>query len=209
MGNKIKAIVTVALVMVVFVFLYQTSKNGVTMCTDISYVPVSTRDCKTLRAVKLSPIPPLSVSLPETRCLDGRPPVPKQIFAVNGDGVFSAPLTALATEANASFRGLDDARARGYVAKHCGVRAAHAYDCFVPPSYRADLFRFCALYAEGGIYLDSDLVPAVGLHQMYNRCENVTAGADGAPANATEDGAAAALQAGGRRACLAHRGERR
>lgn len=156
--------------------LYKKLLNEYTLCTDVSFVPVRSRDCQSIRVVKLSAVPGLLSAVP---CQDGLPPVPKNIFVVNKNGVVSAPLTALAREERFQLCGFNDVTARMYVSQHCGRDARDAYDCLAPPSYRADLFRFCALYAQGGIYFDSDIVPAVGLYQLYNRCENVTAGADG------------------------------
>jgi hypothetical protein len=55
---------------------------------------------------------------------------------------------------------------------------AAAYDCFKAPAYRADLFRFCALWAEGGVYLDSDLHLMHPLHTLYRPCANLSVGHD-------------------------------
>jgi len=146
-----------------------------TLCIDVAFYPIPPSDCRTMRTVKLSPIP---VETPVS-CPDGHPPVPRNIFAVNKDAKFSDPLLNLARANPAyTFRGFSDAGARAFVKEDCGDRAARAYDCFMPPAYRADLFRFCALWSLGGIYFDSDLIPAVGIEQLYNPCENVTAGAD-------------------------------
>ena len=49
----------------------------------------------------------------------------------------------------------NDSTARRFVHRHCPY-AARAYDCLLPPAYRADLWRYCALYAHGGHYLDAD-----------------------------------------------------
>lgn len=72
----------------------------------------------------------------------------------------------------------DDDSALVYIEKYCGAEAAAAYSCITPPAYRADIFRFCALYAEGGIYLDEDILPAVPLDEMYSPCAVATLGHD-------------------------------
>lgn len=71
-----------------------------------------------------------------------------------------------------------DASALEYVRAKCGSEAAMAYSCFNPPSFRADLFRFCALYADGGVYLDADIVPVVPLEHLYSPCSTATIGHD-------------------------------
>ena len=64
------------------------------------------------------------------------------------------------------------------VVEFCGPDAAEAYLCFEPPSYRADLFRFCALYSEGGVYLDEDIVPMHPLEDIVSECSVATLGHD-------------------------------
>lgn len=60
----------------------------------------------------------------------------------------------------------DREAAAGYIAAHNGPRAAAAFaDCAVP-AMQADYFRYCALLAEGGIWMDADtrcLQPAANL----------------------------------------------
>ena len=54
---------------------------------------------------------------------------------------------------------------------HCPY-AARAYDCVRPPSYKADLWRYCALYTFGGVYLDVEdmlLVPVAALVRPCDR----------------------------------------
>ena len=46
--------------------------------------------------------------------------------------------------------------AEQYVEQHC-PGSLEAFRILVPWAYKADLFRYCVLYAEGGIYLDDDL----------------------------------------------------
>ncbi|MDH6504706.1 glycosyltransferase family 32 protein [Polynucleobacter sphagniphilus] len=44
--------------------------------------------------------------------------------------------------------------AREYIASKFGVDTLNAFDKLKPYSYKADLFRYCVLYAEGGWYFD-------------------------------------------------------
>ena len=62
--------------------------------------------------------------------------------------------------------------------KFCGVEAARAYSCLRPPAYRADLFRFCALFGQGGVYLDEDIVPLHPLENIISGCSIATVGHD-------------------------------
>ena len=65
-----------------------------------------------------------------------------------------------------------------FIREQCGEKYAQVYTCLAPPAFRADLFRFCALYAQGGIYLDSDIVPLVPLDELYSPCSVATVGHD-------------------------------
>ena len=80
----------------------------------------------------------------------------------------------------------DDKSALAFILDNCGEQVAQAYACLRPPSYRADLFRFCAMYAEGGVYLDEDIVPLRPLEEIISECSVATIGhdfpADGRPA---------------------------
>lgn len=82
--------------------------------------------------------------------------VPRILHSVSRDARQSHHQAATST-ANPSFERNhhSDASALEYVRSKCGEEAAMAYSCFIPPAYRADLFRFCAMYADGGIYLDA------------------------------------------------------
>ncbi len=73
---------------------------------------------------------------------------------------------------------LSDEEAADFVLENCGVEAYQAYKCFAPPAYRADIFRFCALHSQGGIYLDEDIFPFVPLEEIYSPCASATVGHD-------------------------------
>ena len=60
----------------------------------------------------------------------------------------------------------------------CGLDARRAYECLLAPSFRADLFRFCALYADGGVYMDEDIVPLHSIDDIVSECASATIGHD-------------------------------
>ena len=71
-----------------------------------------------------------------------------------------------------------DLSAVEYIEKACGLDARYAYECLLAPSFRADLFRFCALYADGGVYMDEDMVPLHNIDQIISPCSSATVGHD-------------------------------
>ena len=48
----------------------------------------------------------------------------------------------------------DDADCEQFIRKHYGEDVAKAYTTLVPGAYKADLWRYCVLHQNGGIYLD-------------------------------------------------------
>ena len=105
-----------------------------------------------------------------------------------------------------SLRYMSDASAHAFVRAHCGVRAAAAWECLRPGeshahvfphvrlrvlfihvfdpqfdeagAFRADLFRMCALYTHGGVYMDTDLELLEPLESLFHSCHNLTLGYD-------------------------------
>lgn len=48
----------------------------------------------------------------------------------------------------------DDNDRREYIQTHFPSDVLEAYDTLIPGAFRADLWRYCVLYKEGGIYMD-------------------------------------------------------
>ena len=48
----------------------------------------------------------------------------------------------------------DDKQRREFIQQHFEPDVVDAYDKLIPGAYRADLWRYCVLYINGGIYLD-------------------------------------------------------
>jgi mannosyltransferase OCH1-like enzyme len=48
----------------------------------------------------------------------------------------------------------DDQDCREFIKKHFHERVLKAFDKIIPGAYKADLWRYCVIYIEGGIYLD-------------------------------------------------------
>jgi mannosyltransferase OCH1-like enzyme len=69
-----------------------------------------------------------------------------------------------------SYRLFDDNECRAFIEKHFPADIVKAYDTLIPGAYKADLWRLCMLYMEGGIYLDVKFKPmGVGFDQMLDR----------------------------------------
>jgi hypothetical protein len=64
----------------------------------------------------------------------------------------------------------NDESAAELIAQHIGSDAAAAYRSCAPPAMRADLFRYCALFAYGGVYVDACSIYTGRLGNLYRKC---------------------------------------
>ncbi len=53
----------------------------------------------------------------------------------------------------------DDNMCREFIKNNFPEDVLHAYDYLIPGAYKADLWRYCILYKNGGIYLDIKYIP--------------------------------------------------
>ena len=65
-------------------------------------------------------------------------------------------------------RYFNDSESANYIASRCGARARKAHDTLLSGSLRADIFRYCALWADGGIYGDLSQRYKVPLHELVD-----------------------------------------
>jgi mannosyltransferase OCH1-like enzyme len=56
----------------------------------------------------------------------------------------------------------DGDMAREYIKTNFSGDVLHAYDTLIPISFKSDLFRYCVVYKEGGVYLDIKFEPVRG-----------------------------------------------
>lgn len=112
-------------------------------------------------------------------CTPTSPAVPR-IYHATGPGASPSHLVRANALANPSYRlhYANDSAVDAYVRARCGEEVHKAFRCIRAPAYRADLFRFCALASEGGVYLDGDLALLQPLEETYAPCATSTVGHD-------------------------------
>ena len=121
------------------------------------------------------------VKLPLQRpdCSTRQEVIPRKVHTVSRTKVPPTHIqNAVNSEVGFTIHHMSDADAEVYIRDHCSKKLAEAYKCIKPPAFRADLYRFCALYADGGLYLDADLVPLVPLSELYSPCSSYSLGYD-------------------------------
>lgn len=62
----------------------------------------------------------------------------------------------------------DDQDCEDYVREHFEPEVLEAYQTLVPKAFKADLWRYCVLYREGGVYMDIDFVAQVPLSDILH-----------------------------------------
>ncbi len=97
----------------------------------------------------------------------------------------NASATAAALAAELLGEGLEhvwhnDSAARSFVADNCPA-ALEAYDCLKPKAFKADLWRYCVMYARGGFYIDAEDVPLVPLSSLVRPCDTLVLANDLCP----------------------------
>ena len=61
----------------------------------------------------------------------------------------------------------DDNDCREFIKNNFDSKVLNAYDCLIPGAYKADLWRYCILYKNGGIYLDIKYEPCNNFKFIY------------------------------------------
>lgn len=59
-----------------------------------------------------------------------------------------------------------------FIRRHFSEHVAFAFKGLKPGAFKADLFRYCYIYAKGGIYIDLDLMPIRSLDEILNHDVN-------------------------------------
>ena len=121
----------------------------------------------------------LALELYTPDCTHRRAVVPKILHAIGRDEEAPRHLRVIAQE-NPSYtlHYSNDETGLEFIRSNCGEEAALAYECIKPPAFRADLYRFCATFSQGGVYLDTDVLPLVKLEEMFSKCSSFTLGYD-------------------------------
>ena len=61
----------------------------------------------------------------------------------------------------------DNETAREYIKAHFSEDVLRAYDTLIPFAFKCDLFRYCVVYKEGGVYMDIKFEPIGGFKLLY------------------------------------------
>lgn len=89
--------------------------------------------------------------------------IPKLIIQTNESdqvppGMVDATNSILSLNPEYGYSYFTDQEARKFIFTHMGQRVGRAYDKLIPGAYKADLFRYCYLWVNGGIYIDMGML---------------------------------------------------
>jgi len=62
----------------------------------------------------------------------------------------------------------DDNECREFIKENFNKEVLDAFDSLIPGAYKADLWRYCILYKNGGVYMDIKLKPLIKLKTLIN-----------------------------------------
>lgn len=79
------------------------------------------------------------------------------------------------------YRFHDDAAARALIAERYDARTLAAFDRIEAGAFKADFWRYCMLYAEGGVYADIDTVCLMPLSELLCPADGFVSAASGPP----------------------------
>ncbi|MEJ8572063.1 glycosyltransferase family 32 protein [Microbaculum marinum] len=71
-------------------------------------------------------------------------------------------------EPGVNYRLFNNETAEDYIRERIGLDACMAYRACNVGAMKADFFRYCALYEEGGVYIDADTQNLGGLSTLYD-----------------------------------------
>lgn len=77
----------------------------------------------------------------------------------------------------------DDERCKSFIRKHFDIEVFNAWDKLIPGAYKADLFRYCVLYKNGGIYSDLSQTLKVSMRKLVNHYKDTLVLVKDSPVN--------------------------
>jgi len=81
-------------------------------------------------------------------------------------GLFGATKSWLELNPEYEYRFYDDDDCRTLIKEHFGEQTLACYESLTRGAFRADLWRYCALYVHGGVYADADTVCTTPLRNL-------------------------------------------
>ncbi|BAU80075.1 mannosyltransferase OCH1 and related enzymes [Tokyovirus A1] len=108
--------------------------------------------------------------------------VPFLIFQTNEEKVLPGMKGALDSwvQKNSEYKHMyfPTEKQREFLVEHFDQKVVKAYDSLVPGAYKADLFRYCVMWVNGGVYADSAMVCLSPLRDWLPRDKSLVSAKD-------------------------------
>lgn len=108
-------------------------------------------------------------TLPDGMATDNIPALIHQTFetAEVAPGMHAAAMSWSEQNPGFEYRFYDNADRRQTIAQHFPPQVLEAYDHITNGAFRADLWRYCQLYVDGGVYIDLDSMCKMPLQSLF------------------------------------------
>ena len=99
--------------------------------------------------------------------------IPKTIVQTNEkkiipENMHKANASIIQMNPEYSYIYMDDSDALNFIRKNFNIRVLNAYNKIKPGAFKADLFRYCWLYKNGGVYIDTGFVARAPLKDFIS-----------------------------------------
>jgi mannosyltransferase OCH1-like enzyme len=104
--------------------------------------------------------------------------IPKVIIQTSKDNEYKSILhynahqTFLELNPEYEYRFFDNIDCREFIKNNFPSNVLDSYDILYPGAYKADLFRYCYIYINGGCYFDNKYILRMPLHKIINKDDN-------------------------------------
>ena len=100
--------------------------------------------------------------------------IPKHIYQVwmQGNGNPNIKMNVMLFNAGYKYSFFNESSCYKYIQDHFDTKIANAFTILKNPAHKCDLFRYCILYREGGIYIDYDLHINISLDSIIELSQN-------------------------------------
>lgn len=100
--------------------------------------------------------------------------IPKTIVqtyktSVVNDEIYNATISWILCNNDYKYEFYDDTRCIEFIKNNFAENVLHAFNSLIPGAYKADLFRYCYMYKNGGVYTDIDNICMCNLKNFIKK----------------------------------------
>jgi len=89
------------------------------------------------------------------------------------DKMYNAVQSVIQSNPEYDYYFYTDDMCRKFILEHYGEMMLYAFDVLIPGAFKADLWRYCALWVYGGIYVDIDMIQHVPFKKFIDKDDEI------------------------------------